>query len=116
MDVGEGGRRGVSHTVEVGTEGGGDGGRIGCVTMGLRGDVTDLSCCSVISGMVVRRAMESVLPNPFFPLLVAVSSFVVTVIFGCRMGAKISWPMCCPREIVIGFGERLCIMAWISPR
>ena len=122
--MGEGGRCGVSHNVDFCTEGDVNGRLIGCVIIVLGGDVIDVvggidcgcSGFSMCSGMVVRQAMASVLPNPLSPLSVEGSSFVVTVIFGWRIGANIGCPMRYPREIVIGLGERLCIMAWISPR
>ena len=68
------------------------------------------------SGIVVRQAVESVLPNPLLPHSLDDKSSFVMVSFGWRMGAKMSCPILWPREMVIGLGERLWMIAYISPQ
>ena len=68
------------------------------------------------SGIVVRQAVESVLPNPLLPRSVDDNFSFVMVNFGWRMGAKMSCPILWLREMVIGLGERLWMIACISPQ
>ena len=49
-----------------------------------------LVCLGLSSGIVVRRAVESVLPKPFVPCLVGDKLSFVIIIFGWMMGAKMS--------------------------
>ena len=86
--------------IEVGTAvmGVGEVGRVGSMegvlsAGGVAGGFGNVLGCSSCSRIVVRRAVESVLPNPFVPCSMVDKVSSVMVIFGWRMGAKMSCPI-----------------------